>query len=139
MPEARGKLPKGCRMFQRPRDLSAAPLSLSALTSALISSGGAKATTVARVHVTCELSGEGGLAAPLSLTRFGCAGAVVLLEEIWFIGRACACWQRSMLPCAGRQQTARGLVTMPMLLALELYHSMLSSTVVINDYEYYYY
>ena len=77
MPEARGKLPKGCRMFQRPRDLSAAPLSLSALTSALISSGGAKATTVARVHVTCELSGEGGLAAPLSLTRFGCAGAGV--------------------------------------------------------------
>jgi hypothetical protein len=43
-----------------------------------------------------------------------------------------------MLLCAGRQQTARGLVTMPMLLALELYHSMLSSTVVINDYEYYY-
>jgi len=75
MPEARGKLPKGCRMFQRTRDLSAPLISLSALTSALISSGGAKATTVARVHVTCELSGEGGLAAPLSLTRFGCAGA----------------------------------------------------------------
>lgn len=48
-----------------------------------------------------------------------------------------ACWQRSMLPCAGRQQTARGLVTMPMLLALELYHSMLS-TAVINDHDYSY-
>lgn len=44
MPEARGRLPKGCRMFQRPRDLSA-PLSTH---SALISSAGAKATTVAR-------------------------------------------------------------------------------------------
>ena len=137
MPEARGKLPKGCRMFQRTRDLSAPLISLSALTSALISSGGAKATTVARVHVTCELSGEGGLAAPLSLTRFGCAGAVVLLEEIWFIGRACACLLAA-IDAAVRWTTANGAWACDDADVIP-FNSMLSSTVVINDYDYDYY
>lgn len=140
MPEARGRLPKGCRMFQRPRDLSA-PLSASQHSLRPQQFRQCQGhNRRARVHVTCELSGEGGLAAPLSLTRFGCAGGAGVGGGggdlgYWTCLCLLACWQRSMLPCAGRQQTARGLVTMPMLLALELYHSMLSSTVVINDYD----
>ena len=77
----------------------------------------------ARVHVTCELSGEGGLAGP------------TLAHTLWMCW--CWCWRRRsgclsmLLPCAGRQQTAaRGLVTMVLLLLiitleLELYHPML--------------
>jgi hypothetical protein len=48
-----GGLPEGCRMFQRPRDLSA------------LSTQEAPRPQL-RVHVTCDLSGEGRLAAPLS-------------------------------------------------------------------------
>ena len=128
-------------MFQRPRDLSAAPLSTHSALSAQRSQQFRQCqghNRRAQVHVTCELSlrsGEGGLAAPLSrshaLDVLVLVLVLVLLEEIWFIGRACACacacWQRSVLLCAGRQQTARGLVTMLLLLMPELYHSMLAA------------
>lgn len=74
-------MPEGCRLFQRPRGSrhlsAAAPLSQHSLSTQQCQGHNRRA----RVHVTCELSGEGGLAGP------------TLAHTLWMCWCWCWCWR----------------------------------------------